>query len=266
MEFAKLTRPLAIFDIESTGTNRQVDRLIDLAILILHPDGSRTTHEFRVNPERPIPAESTAIHGITDADVKDAKPFRYHAKDIARVLEGCDLAGFNVIYFDIPLLQTEFQRAKVPFETAGRRVLDAQKIFHKREPRDLSAALQYYAGESHAKAHNALADVEATTKVIEGQFRKYADLPRDMDALHEYCNPKDPNWADQFGRLKNDGGRIVINFGKFQGRSVEELAKNEPQFLQWLLRGDFPEDTKALVRDIIKGADKADQRFGPSVL
>lgn len=266
MDFPKLTRPLAIFDIESTGTNRQVDRVIDLAILILHPDGTRTSHEFRVHPERPIPPDSTAIHGITDADVKNAPPFREKAREIARVLEGCDLAGFNVIYFDIPLLQQEFMRAKVPWEVTGRRVLDAQKIFHKREPRDLSAALKFYAGESHADAHNAMGDVIATAKVIEGQFLKYADLPRDMNLLHELCNPKDPSWADQFGRLKNENGRVVINFGKFQGKAIEDLAKSEPQFLQWLLRGDFPQDTKELVRDIMKGEAKGDPKFGPSVL
>jgi DNA polymerase-3 subunit epsilon len=265
MPFPRLTRPLAIFDIESTGINRQTDRIIDLAILVLHPDGRRETFEFRVNPERRIPPESTAIHGITDADVKDAKPFKDQAKAIARAFDGCDLAGYNLLYFDIPILQQEFQRAKHPWEVVGRRILDAQRIYHKREPRDLAAALRFYAGESHEGAHNALADVLATAKVIEGQFAKYPDLPQDLDALHDYCNPRDPSWADQFGRLKQENGKIVINFGKFQGKALEDLARSEPQFLQWILRGDFPADTKDFVRDALKGGERESRKFGPSL-
>ena len=249
----QLSRPLAVFDIESTGINRKADRIIDLAILVLMPDGSRITYEFRVNPGIPIPADSTAIHGIRDADVKGCKTLKEQLPKIKQALAGCDLAGYNILAFDIPLLEEEFLRANDRFDMTGRRVLDAQKIFHKREPRDLSAALRFYAGGEHETAHSALGDVEATARVLEGQFRKYEDLPRDMDALDAYCNPKDPTWLDREGRLRLRNGEAVIGFGKNQGRTLKELVKNEPRFLEWILRSDFPNETQAIVRAALTG-------------
>lgn len=255
MTILNLDKPLAVFDIESTGTNRKADRIIDLAILIILPDGNQMRYTYRVHPGMPIPPESTAIHGITDADVKDAPPFEKIAPQLAQVLEGCDLAGYNLIHFDIPMLQEEFLRANVPFHVESRRILDAQKIFHKKEPRDLSAALRYYAGEEHTGAHGAMADVEATWKVIEGQFRMYDDLPDNMNEVHNYCWPKEPDWVDTLGRLKSQRGDVVINFGKFQGRSVKELCAREPRFIEWMLRGDFPRDTLDIIAAIRDGAD-----------
>ncbi|MFO1489662.1 MAG: 3'-5' exonuclease [Kiritimatiellia bacterium] len=249
----KMTRPLAVFDIESTGVNRKADRIIDLAILVITPDGSRITYEFRINPGIPIPPESTAIHGIRDEDVKGCKSFKEQLPQIKQAFAGCDLAGYNILAFDIPLLEEEFLRVNDRFDMTGRRVLDAQKIFHKREPRDLSAALRFYAGGEHESAHSALGDVEATTKVIEGQFRKYGDLPLDMDALDAYCNPKDPTWLDREGRLRLRNGEPVISFGKNQGRTLKELVKNEPRFLEWILRSDFPKEMQTIVRAALQG-------------
>ncbi len=246
-----LTKPLAVFDIESTGLNRKTDRIIDLAIICLHPGGKRTSHTFRVNPGQPIPAEAAAVHGITDDDVKDAPAFRAVAAEVADVLADCDLAGFNVLRFDIPLLQEEFKRAGVPFTMEGRRVLDAQRIYHIKEPRDLSAALQFYCEQPHAGAHGALEDVEATVQVMEAQLERYADLPRDLAALDAMCNPKDPSWADETGKVRWLDGQLVLNFGQKQNQPLRDLVANERSYLEWMLRKDFPDDTKELIRNAL---------------
>lgn len=248
-----LDRPLIVFDIEATGINRRIDRLIDLGMVKLNPDGSSETHVFRVHPERPIPPETTAIHGITDEDVKDCPPFRDIAEYVAELMAGCDLAGYNCHYFDIPMMEAEFARAKVPWRVDDCRVIDAQRIFHKREPRDLTAALKYYCGLTHEAAHGALPDVVATIRVIEGQLKMYEDLPHDVEALDLVCDPKDPSWVDRLGRLRWADGEAVINFGKNSGKSLRELALGEPGFLKWILSSDFPEDTRRIVQAALEG-------------
>ena len=249
----KLKRPLAVFDIESTGLNRRNDRIIEIAIVKLLPDGSRKQTSFRVNPGMPIPAESTAIHGITDDDVKDCLSFKTIAPEIKRLLSDCDFGGYNLIYFDIPILQEEFQRAGIPFHIDDRLVFDAQKIFHMREPRDLTAALKFYCDEELVDAHGALADTEATLSVILGQMDKYPDLPDTMEEIDSLCNQRDPTWVDRRGRLKASKGDVVINFGKYQGQSVQKLAKTDLKFLQWMIRSDFPRDTQEIIQAIIDG-------------
>lgn len=249
----KLDKPLAVFDIESTGVNPRADRIIDLAIVKLLPDDHRETFTWRVNPEMPIPAQASEIHGIYDDDVKDCPTFRQVAPEIKDTLKDCDLGGFNILRYDIPLLREEFLRVGVPFAVEGRRLFDAQRIFHMKEPRDLTAALQYYAGEVHTDAHGALADVEATIQVMEGQYGKYDDLPDNMDAMDQLCNPKDPDWIDSTGRLKWDGDEAVVNFGKNQGRSLRIMALEDPGFLRWILKKDFPRDTQQIVQDALNG-------------
>lgn len=249
----KLDRPLAVFDIESTGTNRRADRIIDLAIVKLLPGGRTETHNFRVNPGIPIPPEATQIHGIKDEDVKDCPLFRQVARDVARVFEGCDLAGYNILGFDIPLLIEEFARVDVPFDVEDRRVLDAQRIYHRKVPRDLPAALHFYCGELHLDAHDALGDAQATLRVIQAQLERYADLPRDLDGLDAYCNPRDPSWVDRTGKFKWAGGEVVLNFGKKQGQKLKDVARDEPKFLQWMLKSDFPRDTRAVAQNALDG-------------
>lgn len=244
-----LTRPLAIFDIESTGLNKKVDRIIDLAIVRIHPDGSQDEQTYRVNPEQPIPPDSTAVHGIRDEDVADAPTFRQVAPDVVALLEGCDLSGFNVLRYDIPLLLEEFNRVGVPFSMEGRRILDAQRIFHRKEPRDLTAALRYYCGKDHPDAHGAMADVVATVDVLRAQLARYEDLPQEMDELDAYCNPKDPTWVDESGKFKWQAGEVVVNFGQKQGLKLRQLVLNEPGYLEWILKKDFPDDVKDLVRN-----------------
>jgi DNA polymerase-3 subunit epsilon len=246
-------RPVAFFDIESTGTNIRTDRIVDLAIVKVFPDGRRETHTFRVNPGMPIPIESSKVHGIYDADVKDCPPFPTIAKQVAALLQDCDLGGYNILRFDIPMLCEEFTRAGVPFSVEGRRVVDAQRIFHQREPRDLSAALLFYKGKKHEGAHGALDDVIATIDVLEGQYERYADLPQSIDQLSDYCNPRKPGWADSTGKLKWVAGELTINFGSKQGAKVRDLAKMEPGYLRWMIEKNFPRDTTELVSNALKG-------------
>ena len=246
-------RPLAFFDIESTGTNVRADRIIDLAIVKLFPDGHREEHTFRVNPERPIPPEASAVHGTCDQDVKACPTFSQVATQVAALFEGCDLGGYNILRFDIPMLIEEFKRAGLAFSMEGRRVVDPQRIFHQREPRDLTAALHFYCGELHLGAHGALDDVIATMQVLAGQYQRYADLPQDINALSEYCNPRDPSWLDSAGRLKWVSGEATINFGRKQGARLRDLADQDPSYLRWILGSDFPPDVKAVVSNVLKG-------------
>lgn len=246
-------RPLAVFDIEATGVNPRGDRIVDLAVVVIDPKGERQTHSWRFNPERLIPPEAIAVHGISDADVRFSPKFRDRAADVFRVFKDCDLAGYNLLHFDIPMLAEEFNRCNMPFVVEGRRIIDAQRIFHRREPRDLSAALRFYCNELHLGAHGAIDDVLATIRVIEGQFERYKDLPRDMAALHDYINPRDPAWLDSTGKLKWVEGEIVINFGRNQGRKLKELARSEPNFLRWMIGKSFPRDVTDIIEEALKG-------------
>jgi len=252
----KLERPLAVLDIESTGINPRMDRIIDLAIVKLFPDGRREQHVFRVNPEIPIPAETTAIHRITNADVAHAPPFRQKAAEILAILEDCDLGGFGIARFDLPMLAEEFARAGFAFDPDSRRVVDAQRIYHKKEPRDLSAAVTFYCGTMHLGAHGAEADALATLEVLEAQLQKYGDLPHSPEELDKYCNPpRNPAWADRAGKLIWQNGELLINFGvKNIGQKIKDLARDNPKFLLWILKSDFPSDTKRIVADALEGS------------
>lgn len=249
----QLDRPLAVFDLEATGLNKRTDRIVSLALVRYEPAGTAEQVHYLLNPGIPIPEEATAIHGITDEDVKDAPTFAEMAEVIARHFEGADLAGYNILGYDIQMLTEEFARANRPFSLEGRRILDAQRIFFRNEPRDLAAALRYYCGADHENSHDALGDVLATIRVLGGQFERYPELPAEMDALNDYCDPRDPSWADRTGRLKWSKGEVVFNFGKFQGQSLRDTVVNDPNFITWLLRSDFPNDTKQIVRDAVNG-------------
>jgi DNA polymerase-3 subunit epsilon len=250
----QLDRPLAFFDIESTGINPRADRIIELSVVkLLPPKGQQEVRTFVVNPGIPIPPESTAIHGISDADVAGKPLFKDLAAEIYRFLENCDLAGYNIIRFDIPMLIEEFLRASINFTMEGRRLVDAHRIYHKREPRDLKAALQHYCGELYLDGHRAEADALATVRVLEGQFKRYPDLPRSLDELDKYCDLRDSSWVDRDGKLRWDKGEISINFGKKKGEKLSDLAKRDPSFLRWILKSDFASDTKAIVEKVLQG-------------
>lgn len=249
----RLERPLVVFDLEATGLNKRTDRIVSIALVRYEPGGGMEQVHYLLNPGIPIPEEATAIHGITDGDVAKAPTFAEMAGILDGHFEGADLSGYNILGYDIQMLTEEFARANHPFSMEGRRVLDAQRIFFRNEPRDLTAALRYYCGKVHEESHDALGDVLATIEVLGGQFEKYPELPEGMEALNEYCDPRDPSWADRQGRLKWSQGKLVLNFGKFQGKPLRKTVEEDPNFVNWLLRSDFPPDTKQIVRDAVQG-------------
>jgi len=249
----KLDRPLIVFDIEATGTSARADRIIELAAIRIEPNGAETQGYWLLNPSVPIPEESIAIHGITDEAVKDCPTFVDKALEILVFFGEADLAGFNAGRFDIPMLVEEFTRAGIFFDADRRRLLDAQRIFHTKEPRDLTAALKFYCDDEHTDAHGAEADARATLNVILGQFKRYPDLPQDMDALDRTFNPLDPLNADRAGRLRWVDGEIVVNFGKKKGGKLRELARTDPGFLKWIMKNDFPQDTRQICENALLG-------------
>ncbi len=247
-ETLALDRPVVFFDTETTGVNPRADRIVEIACVKIFPDGRREEWVRRVNPGLPIPPASTAIHRIRDEDVRTLPTFREVARELADFLEGCDLAGYNISGFDLPALRIEFLRAGIAFDVAGRRLLDAQRIFFVREPRHLSAAARFYCQAEHDGAHGALADAEMTLRVLEGQLARYPDIPRSVSQLHElFCAGLDQD-LDPEGRFRLIHGEPTVNFGKNRGRSLREMSREEPGFLRWILKGDFSEPVKEIAR------------------
>ncbi|MBR3086222.1 MAG: 3'-5' exonuclease [Kiritimatiellae bacterium] len=248
-----LKRPLAVFDIESTGLNPRTDRIVELSIVRLETDGSRNVKTWLVNPEMPIPHEATEIHGITDREVAGRPPFIFIVDEVDSFLADCDLGGYNVLHFDIPILEEEFSRCGRDLGVDGRHVIDAQKIFHKKEPRDLSAAVRFFCGRDHAGAHGAEADAIATLDVLEGQFAHYDDLPSSIEEVEREFNDIDPDFVDRAGRFKWQDGEVVVNFGKKKGEKLRDLAENDRSFLKWIMKGDFPIDVRAVAENALEG-------------
>ncbi len=245
-----LDRPLVFLDLETTGLRIAEDRILELAILRMAPNGDVLERVRRFNPGIPIPAEATAVHGIRDEDVADEPPFAARARSLADLLAPCDLAGFNIRRFDLPMLLAEFRRAGVPFDPPERRIIDVQMIFHREEPRDLGAAVRFYLGRELEDAHSALADIRATAAVLGAQLDRYPHLPRDLTGLHAYCDEIRPfeTEVDQwFGR---DGeGRFLFRRGKHRGRPLEQIAMEESDYLHWMLSAaDMDEGVREIVR------------------
>ena len=249
----KLSRPLAVFDIESTGVVPQRDRIVEIAVLKVFPDGRKQNNVRRLNPQIPIPAGATAIHGISDADVADAPTFADIADKLYAYLADCDLAGYNITGFDIPILEAEFHRAGLEFSMENRKVLDAYNIFCKLYPRTLTAAYKMFCGKDLDDAHAASADTEASYEVLLGELAMHGELPDSVDALAAYCEQSDPDAYDRARRFRWCGDELVINFGKHAGRTLRDLAENEPGFLRWILRSDFADDVKKLASDALIG-------------
>lgn len=247
----KLSRPLIVFDIESTGVIPRKDRIIELAAIKAMPDGSEVSKCWLLNPTVPIPPETSVIHGITDEIVKDCPTFAEKAAEIFAFFEGCDLSGFNSDRFDIPCLEEEFARTGRNFAASSRKHVDVQRIYHRKEPRDLSAAVRFYLGRDHSNAHSAGADAAATLEVLKAQLEKYPDIPRGVDELDEYLVPHDPLNADRNGMLRWRDGALTVNFGKKKGEPLSKLLVNEPNFLKWMLKGDFDTEVKMIIRDIL---------------
>ena len=248
----RLSRPICFFDLETTGTDPARDRIVEVSVLRVDPAGGEQARTRRIHPERPIPPDATAVHGIRDEDVRDAPTFRQVARSLLDFFADADLGGFNVRRFDVPLLDREFRDCGMDFGLAGRRVVDAMTIFHKKEPRDLGAAVRFFLGREHEGAHGAEADVRATLEVLEAQLARYGDLPDTPEAIEAWLQPPvPPGAADRTGKFVVRDGATVFNFGKHRGRPLAEVAAQSPDYLKWLLQGDFPDDAKTLVRDAL---------------
>jgi len=246
-------RPLVVFDLETTGADRLTDRIVEIAALRFGPAGAVATFESRVNPGVKIPRESTRIHGIGDADVAGAPAFSEIAGRILEFFGDADLAGYNVRAFDVPVLLREFELANAAFPIENRRIVDMQTIYFRKEPRDLTAAVRFFAGREHSGAHSALADAIASAEVLAGQFRRYADLPRDVAALHELSRPPEGRFADPDKRFLWRDGEIVFAFSEHRGKTLEEVAEKHPAFLDWMISKSFSEEAKQIVRDARRG-------------
>jgi DNA polymerase III subunit epsilon len=236
-------------DLETTGINVSSDRIVEISVLKINPNGKEEWMTSRVNPEMPIPPKSTAIHGITDKDVADAPTFKEIAKNLAVFLEGSDLAGFNAIKFDIPVLAEEFLRVNIDFNFRKRKYVDPQVIFHKKEQRTLSAAYLFYCNRELENAHSSKADTEATFEVLKAQLDRYNDLENDIEKLADYSSFN--NIADFAGRIIFDENGIeIFNFGKHKGKPVETVFRDEPSYYSWMMNGDFPLYTKKILTEI----------------
>lgn len=238
-----LERPIIFFDLETTGTNVTQDRIVEISYIKVLPDGTEEKKCRRLNPEMHIPEASTAVHHITDEDVKDAPSFRQIAKSLLEIFEGCDIAGYNSNKFDVPLLMEEFGRCGLNFDIAGRNFIDVQNIFHKMEQRTLVAAYKFYCGGELTDAHSALADTQATYEVLLGQLDKYPELKNNVEFLAKFSNiGRNLDLASRI--VYNDKDQPVFNFGKHKGKPVKEVLAKEPSFFDWIMQGDFPKNTK----------------------
>lgn len=253
MRNLKLARRLVVFDLETTGTDPASDRIVEISLVRIEPDGTRELRTERVNPERPIPPQATAVHGIGDDDVRAAPPFRELAPALLEFLGEGDLAGFNVQRFDVPLLDREFRDCRLDLGVGRRRVLDAMTIFHRKEPRDLGAAVRFYLGREHRDAHSAEADVLATAEILDAQLERYPDLPRSAEELERWCRPAPADAADRDGKFLWREGEVVFSFGKHSGRTLREVARSQGDYLKWILRNDFPAEARRLVEDALAG-------------
>jgi len=254
MKNLQLDRPLAFIDVETTGLKPYSDRIVELSILKIHPDGTEEYHSRRINPGVPIPPEATAVHGITDEDVANVPTFRQYAKGICDFLEGCDIAGFNVIKFDLPCLETELARAGVEFSRKGRRLVDSLVIYHQRDPRNLEAAYQKYCSREMENAHRAEEDAKASAEVLDGQLEMYQDLPRDVAGLCALCYKVEENFIDAEGKFIWSEGEAVCNFGKkHRGRKLRDIVAEDPDYLGWIASADFSAEVKELVINALRG-------------
>ena len=244
-----LANPLVFLDLETTGINISKDRIVEIAILKILPNGKEESRTRRINPEIPIPPEATAIHGITDDDVKDCPTFKTIARSLAALIEGCDLAGFNSNRFDIPLLVEEFLRAGVDIDLNKRKFVDVQTIFHKMEQRTLAAAYKFYCNEGLDNAHSAETDTRATYEVLKAQLDRYSELQNDIKFLSGFSTFN--NNVDFAGRMiYNEKREEIFNFGKYKGRLVTDVLNMDPSYYTWVMNGDFPLNTKKMLTEI----------------
>jgi len=255
----ELTRPLCFFDLETTGVDISKDRIVEMAAIKLHPDGTKEERLWLVNPEQPIPPEASAVHGITDEKVAHEPTFKERSQEVYSFIKNCDLAGFNSDRFDIPLLVEELLRAEIDFDFKNVKSIDVQNIFHKMEQRTLSAAVQFYCNKSLEDAHSAMADTQATLDVLMAQLKRYDVLEPQVGALSEFSSRR--KTADFAGFVVYDKkGVECFGFGKYKGKKVIEILEREPGYFGWIMNADFPRYTKKVLTEIrLRGLNSKDQ-------
>ena len=245
----ELKIPIVFFDLETTGIDIVNDRIVEISIVKVFPGGDTDTKTRRINPGIPIPAESSAVHGIYDEDIKDCPSFKAVSKSMLEFIKGCDFAGYNSNRFDIPLLVEEFLRAGVDIDIKKRKCVDVQVIFHKQEQRTLSAAYKFYCGKTLENAHSAEADTLATYEILKAQIERYDELENDIDFLSKFS--RNAEFVDYAGRIAyNADGVEVFNFGKHKGRSVVDVFSTDPSYYGWIMNGDFAQYTKKVLTEI----------------
>ena len=248
----KLTKPLAFIDLEATGLNISKDRIVEIAIVKVLPNGSREKYIQRVNPKKEISEEAYNVHKIAQEELDDEPTFEKIAKTVANFLGNADLSGFNIMKFDLPMIMEEFLRANVEFSLENRKVIDVQHIFHKKEKRDLAAAYRFYCGSEIINQHSAEADVTATLEVLNAQLDKYDDLENNTESLFDFTGRQLENMVDLAGRIvKNSNGDEVFNFGKYKGKKVFDIFEKDSAYYGWMMKGDFPQYTKKKLTELI---------------
>jgi DNA polymerase-3 subunit epsilon len=248
-----LQRPLVFFDLETTGLDMQIDRIVQFAFLRINADRSQDEWKEMINPGIPIPPEASRVHHITDEMVADKPYFKDFAPLIRDFLIESDLCGFNIIRFDVPFLQAEMERSGLPLDLKGKRIVDAQVIYHKNEPRDLTAAYRFYCGGDHIDAHDAMGDVRVTLQILDAQLKKYK-IPKTLGGLHTYCSPRsDDRFVTIDRKFAWKNKNAVLTFGKHKGKSLQHLVEHERDYLLWMQNGDFTDETKNIIADALSG-------------
>lgn len=245
----QLTRPLAFIDLETTGINISTDRIVEIAIVKIMPNGEKLVKRKLINPQMPIPPQATEVHGISNEMVKDAPTFKQVAHEIKQFIEGCDIGGYNSNRFDMPMLIEEFLRAGVQYNVQGKKFVDVQKVFHLMEQRTLSAAYKFYCNKTLEGAHSAEVDATATWEILEAQVKRYPQLGNTVESIVKFTG--EDEIVDFARRFIKQNGVEVFNFGKHKGKSVEQVIKEEPQYYDWMMKGDFAMDTKQKFTEIL---------------
>jgi DNA polymerase-3 subunit epsilon len=245
----QLTRPIAFIDLETTGINISTDRIVEIAMVKIMPDGTRQVKRKLINPQIPIPESSSAIHGITDEMVKDAPSFKQAANELKQFIDNCDLGGYNSNRFDVPMLLEEFLRIGIEFSIEGRKLVDVQKVFHMMEQRTLSAAYKFYCQKTLDGAHSAEIDATATWEVLEAQLERYPQIGDTVESIVKFTGEDDI--VDFARRFVKEKGIEIFNFGKHKGKPVTQVLKEEPQYYDWMMKGDFAMNTKQKLTEIL---------------
>jgi len=248
-----LKRPLVFFDLETTGLDQDIDRIVQFAFLKVYPDKHMEEWMELVNPGIPIPPEASTVHNITDETVRDKPAFASFAPKIKEYLFNCDLSGFNIARFDVPFLRAEMTRNGQPLALRAIKIVDAQTIFHKMEPRTLSAAYRFYCEGEHVEAHDAMKDVRVTLQVLSAQLRKYPDLPKNVDNLGKFSTIQDNRWVTSDRKFYWRHAEAVISFGKHKGKGLQWIYENDFEYLKWMENGDFADDTKTMIKQALSG-------------